>query len=85
MLTIGKNAVFVHMLHDIANYDVFQHLTAKAGQRNRVIVGCVVSLTFLEHCRNVGCFPVFWDGSCLKGLVEDNSKDLSMILCAFLQ
>ena len=39
MLAVGENAVLVHMLHDIANYNVFQHLTAKAGQRNRAIVG----------------------------------------------
>ena len=57
MLEIGENAVLVHMLHDIANY-VFKHLTAKAGQRNRAIVGWVVSLAFLKHCRNIGCFPV---------------------------
>ena len=31
MLAIGENAVLVHMLLDVANYDVFQHLTAKAG------------------------------------------------------
>ena len=47
MLIVGENAEFVHMLHDIAIYDVLKHLTAKAGQRNRAIVGWVVSLTFL--------------------------------------
>ena len=85
MLAVKENAIIVHMLHDIANFDVFQHLTAKAGQRNRAIVGWVVSLAFLEHCRNIGCFPVFWDGSCLKGLVEDNSQDRSKVFCTFLQ
>ena len=84
MLAVGENAVLVHMLHDVANYSVLQHLTAKAGQRNRAIVGWVVSLAFLEHCRNVCCFPVFWDGSCLKGL-EDNRHDRGQVFCAFLQ
>ena len=65
MLAVRENAVLVHVLHDIANDDVFQHLTAKAGQRNRAIVGWVVSLAFLEHFRSIGCFPVFWDGFCL--------------------
>ena len=32
MMAVGEIAVLVHMLHDVANYDVFQHLTAKAGQ-----------------------------------------------------
>ena len=85
MLTVGENAVLDHMLHEIANYDVFQHLTAKAGQRNRAIVGWVVSLAFLEHCKNVGYFPVFWDGSCLKELVADNSQDRRKVFCTFLQ
>ena len=65
MLAVRENTVLVHMLHDIVNYDVFQHLTAKAGKKNRAIVGWVVSLAFLEHFRNIGCFTVFWDGSCL--------------------
>ena len=77
MLAVRENAVLVHMLHDIANYDMFQHLTTQAGQGDRAIVGWVVSLTFLEHCGDVGCFPVFRNGSCLKGLVEDNSQDRS--------
>ena len=43
MLAVGENAVVAHILHHIANYDVFQHLTTKAGQRNRAIVGWFVS------------------------------------------
>ena len=31
MLAVRENTVLVHMLHDIANCDVFQHLTAKTG------------------------------------------------------
>ena len=85
MLAVRENAVLVHMLHDIANYDMFQHLTTQAGQGNMAIVGWVVSLTFLEHCRDVGCFPVFRNGSCLKGLVEDNSQNRSKVFCTFLQ
>ena len=37
MLAVAENTVLVHVLHDIANYDVFLHLTAKAGQRNRAL------------------------------------------------
>ena len=83
MLAVRENAVLVHMLHDIANYDVFQHLAAKAGQRNRGIVGWVVSLAFLKHFRNIGCFPVFWEGHCLWALVEDNSQDGGKVFCVF--
>ena len=49
MLAVGENVVPVYMLHEIANYDVFQHLTAKADQGNREIVGWFVSLTLLER------------------------------------
>ena len=54
MLAVGENVEPVYMLHDIANYDVFQHLTAKAGQRNREIVGWFVSSTLLEHLAKIG-------------------------------
>ena len=35
MLAVRENAVLVHMLHDIANYDMFQHLTTQIGQGDR--------------------------------------------------
>ena len=39
---------------------MLQYRTTEAGQRNRAKVGWVLSLAFLELCRNVACFLVFW-------------------------
>ena len=50
----------VHVLQNIADNDVFQHLAAEGGQRDRAIVGRVIALSFLEDCRDVGFLPVGW-------------------------
>ena len=67
MLSVGENVVPVHMLHDIVNYDVFQHLTAKAGQRSMEIVGWFVSLTLLDWRLEQGllCIPSITVLECL--------------------
>ena len=46
--------VIVHMLQNIADNDVFQHLATEGRQRDRVIVGRVIVLSFLEDRRDIG-------------------------------
>ena len=49
MLTIRQYVVLVYVFHDIADYNVFKNLTAKADQGYWSVVTCIETVSIFEN------------------------------------
>ena len=58
VLAVREYPVIVHVLQNIADNDVFQHLATEGSKRDRAIVGRIIALSFLEDHRDGGFLPV---------------------------
>ena len=59
------------MFKYITGEDVFLNFTAYTCEGDWPVVARFVLLTLLEYSCNVCTPPVFWYGSCVKALLED--------------